>query len=198
MQGIFLVQSKDLRQKKNGDDYLSLVLMDRTGEIDAKMWDGVAEVAGTFDRDDFVRVRGVAQLYQGSTQLSIQSLQRVSEDTVDIADFLPVSKRDADEMWRELEGVISGISNPHLKALLEKIFRDPAIAEGYRRAPAAKGIHHAWLGGLLEHVLSMCSIARFCAAHYPDIDPDLLLGGSPRASIYLLRLARTRAAVEGR
>ncbi len=177
VQGVFLVQAKELRQKKNGEAYLSLVLMDRTGEIDAKMWDGVADVAETFDRDDFVRVRGLAQQYQGKPQLTIHSLQRVGEEAVDIADFLPVSKRDAEEMWRELEGVIASISNRHLKALLEGVFRDPAIAAAFRRAPAAKGIHHAWIGGLLEHVLSMCAIARFYAAHYPGVDQDLLLAG---------------------
>ncbi|MEJ5369144.1 MAG: HD domain-containing protein [Bryobacteraceae bacterium] len=177
VQGVFLVQAKEIRQKKTGEPYLSLVLMDRTGEVDAKMWDNIGDVADTFDRDDFVRVRGQTQEYNKKVQITIHSLQRIPEDEIDIADFLPVSKRDAAEMWRELEGAIASISNPHLRALLESIFRDPEIADAYRRAPAAKGIHHAWIGGLLEHVLSMCAVARFLASHYPGIDRDLLLAG---------------------
>lgn len=177
VQGVFLVQAKEIRQKKTGEPYLSLVLMDRTGEVDAKMWDNIGDVADTFDRDDFVRVRGQTQEYNKKVQITIHSLQRISEDEIDIADFLPVSKRDAAEMWRELQEVIASISNPHLKALLEAVFRNEEIADAYRRAPAAKGIHHAWIGGLLEHVLSMCSLARFFASHYPGIDRDLLLAG---------------------
>jgi 3'-5' exoribonuclease len=177
VQGVFLVQSKDVRQKKTGEPYLSLVLMDRTGDIEAKMWDNVADAIETFERDDFVRVRGQTVLYQGKTQLTVHSLQRISDDEVDIADFLPVSRRDPEEMWRELNGVIASIGNPHLKALLEAIFSDREIAESYRRAPAAKGIHHAWIGGLIEHVLSMCALARFFAKHYSGIDQDLLLAG---------------------
>jgi 3'-5' exoribonuclease len=177
VQGVFLVQSKDVRQKKTGEPYLSLVLMDRSGEVEAKMWDNVGDVVETFDRDDFVRVRGQTQLYQGKTQLTVHALQRISDDEVDIADFLPVSRRDPDQMWRELEEVIASIANPHLQALLRSIFADSRIADAYRRAPAAKGIHHAWIGGLLEHVLSMCALARFLASHYPGIDLDLLLAG---------------------
>lgn len=177
VQGVFLVQSKDIRQKRTGEPYLSLVLTDRTGEVEAKMWDNVADVADTFDRDDFVRVRGETQLYQNRLQLTIYSLQRLSDSEVDLEDFLPVSRRDPEQMWAELCATVDSIGNPHLKALLRAIFDDPAIAAAYRQAPAAKGIHHAWLGGLLEHVLSMCALARFMASHYPGIDLDLLLAG---------------------
>jgi len=177
VQGVFLVQSKEVRQKKTGEPYLSLVLMDRSGDVEAKMWDNVAEVVETFERDDFVRVRGQTVAYQGKTQLTVHSLQRISDEDVDIADFLPVSRRDPEQMWRELNEIIGSISNPHLKALLQAIFSDREIADAYRRAPAAKGIHHAWIGGLLEHVLSMSALARFLASHYPGIDLDLLLAG---------------------
>jgi 3'-5' exoribonuclease len=177
VQGVFLVQAKDVRQKRTGEPYLSLVLSDRTGEVEAKMWDNVADVADTFDRDDFVRVRGETQLYQNRLQLTIYSLQRLPDTEVDLEDFLPVSRRDPEQMWGELRAVIAGIRNADLKALLEAVFNDPAIAAAFRQAPAAKGIHHAWLGGLLEHVLSMCALARFFASHYPGIDQDLLLAG---------------------
>lgn len=177
VQSIFLVQSKDVRQKKTGEPYLSLTLMDRTGEIDAKMWDNVAVILSTFERDDFVRVKGETQLYQNRMQLTIHTLQRVQDADVQLADFLPASKRNPDEMFAELTAVIGSLKNPHLKALLESIFADPKVAADFRLAPAAKGIHHAWLGGLMEHVLSLCTLAEATAAHYPNVDRDLLMAG---------------------
>nr|WP_321471004.1 OB-fold nucleic acid binding domain-containing protein [uncultured Paludibaculum sp.] len=177
VQSIFLVHSKDVRQKKTGEPYLSLVLMDRTGDIDAKMWDNVPGVMETFDRDDFIRVKGETQLYQNRMQLTVYSLQRVQDADVSLADFLPASQRDPDEMLAELRGIIASMRNPHLQALLEAIFADQATATAFKTAPAAKAIHHAWLGGLIEHVLSLCTLARFMVTHYPNLDEDLLLTG---------------------
>jgi 3'-5' exoribonuclease len=177
VQGVFLVQSKEVRQKKTGEPYLSLVLMDRSGTVDAKMWDNVPGVLDKFERDDFVKVRGEAHLYQNRVQLTVHGLTPIPDAEVALADFLPASRRDPEEMFAELQGVIASIQNPHLKALLESIFADPEIAAAYKRAPAAKAIHHAWLGGLIEHVLSLCTLARFAAKHYPIVDVDLLLAG---------------------
>jgi 3'-5' exoribonuclease len=175
--GTFLVQHKDVRQKKSGDLYLSLTLADRTGELDAKMWDNAAEAIDTFAQDDFVKVKGLMQVFQNRPQLTLHKIQPVGEADIDVADYFPASKRDRDEMFRELEGWVASMRNPHLKGLLSAIFADEAIARPYRIAPAAKGIHHAWIGGLLEHVLSLCALAKFTAAHYADIDLDLLLSG---------------------
>ncbi|MBI5085645.1 MAG: HD domain-containing protein [Acidobacteria bacterium] len=177
VEGVFLVQSREVRQKRTGDPYLSLVLMDRTGEVDGKMWDNVATVMGTFDRDDFVRVKGETQLHQNRLQITIHSLQYCPETGIDLADFLPASKRDPDEMLAELRGTIASMGNEHLRGLLEALFADEETARRYKTAPAAKGIHHAWLGGLIEHVLSMCAMGRFLARHYTNIDEDLLLAG---------------------
>ncbi|HEY3441262.1 MAG TPA: HD domain-containing protein [Paludibaculum sp.] len=177
IQGTFLVQLKDVRQKKTGDPYLSLVLMDNSGAIDAKMWDNVSAVMDSFETDDFLRVKGETQLYQGRLQITIYSLQRVPDSEVALADFLPASKRDPEEMMAEVLALVSAMKNPHLRALMEAIFADPEIASRYKLAPAAKGIHHAWLGGLIEHVLSLCALARFMAVHYPGLDEDLLLTG---------------------
>jgi 3'-5' exoribonuclease len=173
----FLVQSKEIRQKKSGEFYLSLMLGDRTGELDAKMWDNVAEVLDAFDRDDFVQVKGMVQIFHNRPQMTIHKLRLMHESEIDFADYFPASKRDPGEMWSELRGIVAGISNPHLKDLLEAFLDDPEIAGRYRRAPAAKQIHHAFLGGLIEHVLSLCALARVTAAHYPIIDLDLLLTG---------------------
>jgi 3'-5' exoribonuclease len=174
----FLVQSKEIRQKKSGEFYLSLMLGDRTGELDAKMWDNVGEVLEAFERDDFVQVKGMIQVFHNRPQMTIHKLRLMSESEIDYADFFPASKRDLDEMWRELRGIVAAITNPHLKTLLDAVLDDPEIARRYRRAPAAKQIHHAYLGGLIEHVLSLCALARASAAHYRHIDLDLLLTGA--------------------
>lgn len=177
IQGVFLVQSKEIRQKKTGEPYLSLILCDRTGDLEAKMWDNVPESMNLFERDGFLRVKGMVQIFQNRLQLTIHRLQPVPESEIDIADYLPASKRDRDEMFAELRQWISSVTNPYLKAMLDKIFADEAVALAYRTAPAAKSMHHNWIGGLVEHVLSLCHLARFTAAHYPDIDFDLLLTG---------------------
>jgi 3'-5' exoribonuclease len=175
--GTFLVTHKDVRQKKSGEAYLSLQLADRTGELDAKMWENAAEVLYAFDRDDFVRVKGLLQIFGNRPQFTVHKVQKLDEAQVDFTDFFPASKRDRDEMFAELLGFIAGLANPNLKALLEAIFADEKVALAYRMAPAAKTVHHAWLGGLIEHVLSLCHLARFTASHYREIDLDLLLTG---------------------
>jgi 3'-5' exoribonuclease len=173
----YLVHHKEIRQKKTGELYLSLLLGDRTGELDAKMWDNVAGVIDGFDRDDFVKAKGMLQVFHNRPQLTIHKLRRMDESEVDFGDYFPSSKRDPGEMWGELRGIVSGIANPHLKALLDALLDDEEIARRFRRAPAAKHIHHAYLGGLIEHVLSVCAMARLAADHYPNIDRDLLLTG---------------------
>jgi 3'-5' exoribonuclease len=174
---LFLVHSKEVRQKKSGEPYLSLILGDRTGDLDAKMWENAAEVMDTFERDDFVRVKGLLNIYQNRPQLTIHKIQKVAESEVDPGDFFPVSERPIEEMAAELDAVVAGIGNPHLKALLEALLGDERLAALYKRAPAAKTVHHAYLGGLLEHVLSMCALASFTGSHYKGIDRDLLMTG---------------------
>jgi len=175
---IFLVCSKEIRQKKKGDPYLSLQLGDRTGELDAKMWDNAADFMDTFERDDFVKVKGLIQIFHNRPQLTLHTIQRIGDREVDFADYFPASARDRDEMWRELRGFAAAIGNPHLHRLLAALLDDPDVARRYRDAPAAKQIHHAYLGGLIEHVLSLCHLARLTASHYPTIDGDLLVSGA--------------------
>jgi len=174
----FLVHVKDVRQKKSGDPYLSLLLGDRTGEIDAKMWDNVAEVMDTFQRDDFVKVKGLLQIFQNRPQLTVHKMTRVLDGDVDFADYFPASLRDPMEMFTELRGMIAGIGNPHLRGLLDAFFDDEPLARMYRIAPAAKHVHHAYLSGLIEHVLSVCHLAQMMATQYRYIDLDLLLTGA--------------------
>jgi len=179
--GLFLVQSKDVREGKTGKKYMSLTLMDSTGEIDARMWDNVETASVGFERDDFIRVEGETQEYQGKQQLIVHRLKKAPDDEVELQDFLPASKRDIDAMFAELQAIVAGLGNPHLKALLQAVFGDERIAAAFRIAPAAKSIHHAWLGGLMEHELSMCALARRTGEHYANlgypVDLDLLLAG---------------------
>jgi 3'-5' exoribonuclease len=174
----FLVHSKEIRQKKGGELYLSLLLADRTGELDAKMWDNVSEVIDAFERDDFVRVKGLVQIFHNRPQMTIHKMRRMDDSEIDFGDYFPSSRRDQGEMWQELRGIVGGIGNVHLKGLLEAVLDDEEIARRYRRAPAAKSIHHAFLGGLIEHVLSLCGLARLAAQHYPFVDGDLLVTGA--------------------
>src|SRR5271165_6007703 len=174
----FLVHIKDVRQKKTGEPYLSLLLGDRPGEVDAKMWDNVAEVMDTFDRDDFVKVKGLLQIFQNRPQLTIHKMARLEDSDVNLGDYFPSSERSPDEMFAELRGIINEIRNPHLHALLDAFMDDEKIARMYRSAPAAKTVHHAFLGGLLEHVLSVCQLCRVTGSHYKGIDLDLLMAGA--------------------
>jgi 3'-5' exoribonuclease len=174
----FLVQAKEVREKKSGEPYLSLILGDKSGKMDSKMWDNVVEVMDTFDRDDFVKVKGVVQLHLNRPQFIIHKIRALADTEVDFSDFFPASLRDPDEMWTELRGTVAGVRNPHLQGLLNAVLDDPEIARRYRMAPAAKSIHHAYLGGLLEHVLSLCSLCLKTAEHYPMIDRDLMITGA--------------------
>ena len=151
----FLVQNKEVRQKKSGEPYLSLSLSDRTGELDAKMWDNVAEVMETFDRDDFVKVKGLIQIFHNRPQLTIHKMRRVGDHEIEFTDYFPASERSPDEMLAQLRGIVAGMKNAHLRALVDALFDDPEIASRFKIAPAAKQIHHAYLGGLIEHVLSL-------------------------------------------
>jgi 3'-5' exoribonuclease len=174
---VLLVQSKEIRQKRTGEPYLSLLLSDRSGEIDAKMWDNVPQVMDTFERDDFLKVKGLMQLYNGRSQFTIHQCRRVGDEEVDFRDFFPASTRDPEEMWAELRGIVSAVENRQIRDLLDAFLDDPEIARRYMVAPAAKTIHHAYRSGLIEHVLSLCSLAKMTAQHYPAVDLSLLIAG---------------------
>ena len=176
--GHFLVLTKEIRQKKSGEPYLALHLADRSGEIEAKMWDNVAEVMDTFERDDFVKVKGLVQVYQNRSQFTVHRLRRLDEREIDFADFFPCSEFDAEQMFAELQETVAGFHNPHLKLLLNSVFNDSDLMTRYKTAPAAKNIHHACRGGLLEHILSLTKLCKLLAGHYKGIDLDLLLTGA--------------------
>lgn len=174
----FLVNSKEVRQKKTGEPFLSLNLSDKTGDIDSKMWDNVADVVDSFSAGDFVKVKGVMSLYNGRPQFTIHTLEHLEDFEVQMGDFFATSSRDPEEMYRELSDIIDGIQNQHLRALLQAFFADEELRGRYIKAPAAKQIHHAYLGGLIEHVLSLCALCKLVAPRYPNVDQDLLITGA--------------------
>jgi 3'-5' exoribonuclease len=175
---VFLVKDKVTAMAKNGKPYLTLKLMDRTGEVEGRLWDRVDELSRLFNKNDFIHVQGKASVYLGKMQLVVQQLNRISEDEIDLGDFLPVSGRDPLAMRSELDSLLSSLSDPHIKALLCAFFDDPDFFSCYAKAPAAKGMHHVYLGGLLEHSLAVAALASDVAARYPDVNRDLLICGA--------------------
>jgi 3'-5' exoribonuclease len=171
----FLVHEKELRNTREGRAYLRLELGDRSGTIEARMWDQFENAAKDIQRDDFVKVQARVELYRNRPQLAVQQLRLAKPEEIDLADYLPHTTADVEKMFGELHGYAESISNPWLKQLVLGIIADPETARCYKRAPAAKVMHHAYLGGLLEHVISLCGMARRVATHYPELDVDLLL-----------------------
>jgi 3'-5' exoribonuclease len=171
----FLVHEKEIRNTREGKAYLRLELGDRSGTIEARMWDQFDTAVKDINRDDFVKVQARVEIYRNKPQLSLQQLRLAKPEEIDLADFLPQTKADVGKLYAELLEYAGSIANPWLKKLTTGILGDPKIAVRYKRAPAAKVMHHAYLGGLLEHVISLCGLAKQIAAHYPELDVDLLL-----------------------
>jgi 3'-5' exoribonuclease len=171
----FLVHEKEIRNTREGKQYLRLELGDRSGTIEARMWDQFEAIAKEFGRDDFVKVQARVEIYRNKPQLALQQVRRAKPEEVDLADFLPHTKEDIGKLWAQLLEYANSIRNPWLKNLVSSIISDPSVAACYQRAPAAKVMHHAYIGGLLEHVVGLCGLARQVAQHYPELDVDLLL-----------------------
>ena len=175
---LFLVRDKGIQMSANGErSWLQLSLADRTGTIKAKMWENFAELERTFDRDDIVKVRGRVKPYRGERELHIDQIMVALETDYVLDDFLPHTKHDVEQLYAQLRGEIAAVRNPWLRRLLVSFTDDPEIAVKLKRAPAAMTMHHAYLGGLLEHVVSLCGLAKKAVQHYPEVDSDLLLAG---------------------
>ena len=174
---MFLVASKNHGVTKGGTSYLTLKLLDRSGEIEGRVWDRADDLARGFEKNDFVRVRGQATLYQGKIQIRVQDLSRVEESKVAAEDFLPKSANDPEVMLAELQAILRAIKNPHLLALAEACFADDELMNLLKQAPGAKTIHHPYLSGLLEHTLSVLKLILKVVENYRGVDVELLLIG---------------------
>ncbi len=174
---IFLANNKQLRSNRNGDLYLSVELSDRTGSLQALMWNVDESVGRKFENGEFIRVRGTTQIYQGALQMIATSVARAPEQDVDPADFYPLAPRDLDQLSVKLAQTLRSLRDPHLRSLAECFLADEEFMRKFCRAPAGIKHHHAYHGGLLEHVCTMLDLARCVAQVYPAIDADLLVMG---------------------
>lgn len=174
---IFVARDKQLAYKKDGDPYLTLSLVDRTGAMNAVAWDNVQAINKVFVAGDHVRVKGNAVEYRDTLQLVVRHLERRDADKIDARDFLPTTERNVDQMLDQLIQISQTVENKHLSRLLNSFFEDNAFVDLFKTAPAAKKMHHAYLGGLLEHTLSIARLIQAIAGHYKGIDKDLLLTG---------------------
>ena len=173
--GFFAVTSKQTRSKKDGSPYFALTLADSTGQIESRMWETAD--AGEFTAGDVVKLRGQVNRYQDRLQITTDRIRKAAPGEFDPGDFVPKTERNVDELWTELSGYVESFTDLHLKALLQSFLDDPEIAAALREAPAAKTLHHAWIGGLLEHIVSLLGICDLAAKHY-GVHRDLLLAGA--------------------
>jgi 3'-5' exoribonuclease len=174
----FVVAAKQIKLKKSGEPYVAVTLADRSGQLEAKLWDNVEDLMGLFEQDDFIKIKGLLNKYNNRFQLTIHKLRRMEEAEIDFADYLPKTDKDVEELWREVETFVAGFKDAHLRALVQAFMSDPEIASAYKTAPAAKSLHHAYIGGLLEHVVSLFKLCDLAARNYSQIDRDLLLTGA--------------------
>ena len=175
---LFVVSEKQLRIARNGTAFLDLKLSDKTGEIGAKMWEKATDASAVFQRGDIIYLRARTELYKDRMQLSISEIMPVPAGAYDPADFLPVCPCDRDLLFERLNKLVGGMADGPLRSLCEAILADPAIMTRFKLAPAAKSMHHAYVGGLLEHTVSVITLAYRICNHYPDLDRDLMIAGA--------------------
>lgn len=173
----FLLESLQIKKKKNGEDYLAITLKDKTGEAQGVMWDNVKEVIDNVSAGDYVQATAKVSTYNDKTQLTLQRLSKLKADQVEESDYIPSSGKDINALWKEFMNSANGIGHLHLRRLIPEIFDDESFADKFRRAPAAKGFHHTYIGGLLEHTLSIVQLCEMIADHYQHLDRDLLVVG---------------------
>ncbi|QNI38017.1 3'-5' exoribonuclease YhaM family protein [Edaphobacter albus] len=175
----FVLSSLQIRERRQGGgQFLSVTLIDKTGSMPAVMWDDFSDSIAACSEGCYVKVQGQINRYQNKFQMSLQRLRFAAESEIDPADYLPVTQFNVDEMWEELRGYVSRFANTDLQRLVFAFLDDPEIAAAYRNAPAAKLLHHAWIGGLLEHVVTLVRVCVTIAPFYPEVDPDLLVTGA--------------------
>jgi len=178
VESLFLVKEKSSGITKTGNTYLKLKLVDRSGEMEGRIWTSVENLAESFEKDDFVHVMGKSVSFQEHLQLNITHIERVREEEILFSDFFPVAEKDIDEMFQSLLEVSRQIKNPHLSRLLQLFWEDESFTKLFKMAPASKWLHHNYLGGLLEHTLSLVQLALTNASHYDGLNLDLLLTAS--------------------
>jgi 3'-5' exoribonuclease len=174
----YLVLSKQQRTTRTAKPYLSLILGDNSGQIEARVWDPTdSRIAADFSKGDVIKVRAAVSKFEGVLQLKIERLRKLTGTEFDRSDLLPATTYDVAELWSKLEAAVASFTDPDLQRLITSVLADPIVREAFREAPAAKQLHHAWLGGLLEHVVSLIGLADRVVPHYPMLMRDLVVTG---------------------
>ncbi|XPS84133.1 YhaM: 3'-5' exoribonuclease [Desulfosarcina variabilis str. Montpellier] len=174
---VFLLAERNVAHKKDGNPFLNVTLADRTGQVKGVVWDQVERILAAAAEGDFVHVRAQVGEYRGNLQLVVKDMAGVPADQVDAADFLAATTRDVTKMMDRLQEMTGRMQDPHLAALFALFWQDADFVSDFMRAPAAKMMHHAYIGGLLEHTLSMAVLAEMVGSHYSGVDRDMLLAG---------------------
>ena len=174
---LFLVKAAKLAETRAGKPCLFLDLTDKSGEIGGPVWENAEETADFCQPGSFLHLKGQVQSYRDKLQLRIEELAQISRDTVSMADFIVSSRHDLEEMASDIQKIIASVEDSWVRKLLQRFFKKGEIWERFQTAPAAKGIHHAYVGGLLEHCLSMARVADMLCQHYPGVNRSILLAG---------------------
>ncbi|MCU6762261.1 3'-5' exoribonuclease yhaM [uncultured Roseburia sp.] len=172
---VYLCKHKQTALTKAGKPYDNLILQDKTGTLDGKIWDVGSSGIEDFDTLDYIYVVGDVTSFQGTLQLNVKRVRKMAEGEYEPADYLPVSEKDIPKMYGELMGIVQSLKNPYLKKLAESFFADPVFAKRFQFHSAAKSVHHGYVGGLLEHTLSVTQLCDFYSSQYPILNRDLLL-----------------------
>jgi len=175
----FLIAAITARDKKGSSgQYLALTLADKSGQFEARMWEDFADALQTCAVGCYVKVQGQVSKYQGKFQITLTKMRLAAASEIDTADFVPTTQYDIPTMAAELRSYVEAFRNPHLRRLVLCFLDDPTLGPAFLEAPAAKRLHHAWIGGLLEHVVSLVRVCLANAPFYPEVDPDLLVTGA--------------------
>ncbi|HIT86311.1 MAG TPA: 3'-5' exoribonuclease YhaM family protein [Candidatus Coprocola pullicola] len=174
----YLCKSKQSLKSRAGKTYLSLKLQDKTGTVDAKVWDMTNDIKA-FEENEFIKIDATVVTYQNDIQLNVKRIRRSLEGEYDPADYIPCTEKNMEQMYRKLMGYIKTIESPYIKKLLEEIFyHHPIISKCFKTHSAAKSVHHSYMGGLLEHTLSVTEICDFAAPRYKFVDRDILIASA--------------------
>jgi 3'-5' exoribonuclease len=186
VEDVYILTNKQLSATSTGKYFIKAFMSDRTGQVAARMWNATRELFNAMPESGFLRVRGRFENYQNNLQFIIEQIWPAKEGSFDVADLLPKTTHDVDQMFRRLSEICSTLRNHHLKAIVQAYLDDAALMENFRKAPAASSFHHAFLGGLLEHTLNAMEVADAVCKFYPDLNRDLVVAG-----IFLHDIAKT-------
>lgn len=193
--GLYVAKTKRLGLTKKGDPFLSITLSDRTGDVESRVWENAEAFSSLFNEGDILDIQGYASSYRNQVQLTLTDL-KVLKDEADPNLFLETAPQDIRAMMRSLKEILKEIRDPYLHKLVETFLSDRVFLEGFKRAPAAKNFHHGYIGGLLEHTLSVCRLAKSITDHYSQLDKDLMITGAFLHDIGKIKEFRSHTTIE--